>query len=131
MLNKMTRMALYAAVTAPLLIMPQANAEQTPALMPEVTSANIKDITTTEATAFDLSHSSISQDALLIPLNINTASELELTALSGIGERKALRIVQWRERHGGFNTTAELAKVSGIGKATVAKLANAITVIEQ
>jgi len=131
MLNKMTRMALYAAVTAPLLIMPQANAEQTPTLMPEVTSANIKTITTTEATAFDLSHSSISQDALLIPLNINTASELELTALSGIGERKALRIVQWRERHGRFNTTAELANVSGIGKATVAKLANAITVMEQ
>jgi len=131
MLNKMTRMALYAAVTAPLLIMPQANAEQIPAPIPEVTSANIETITTTEATAFDLRHSSISQDALLIPLNINTASELQLTALSGIGEHKALRIVQWRERHGGFNTTAELAKVNGIGKATVAKLANAITVTEQ
>lgn len=131
MLKKITRLALYVAVTTPLFILPQAYAEQTPALMSELTSANIEQIATTETTAFDLSHSSISRDSLLIPLDINTASELELTALSGIGERKALRIVQWRERHGGFKTTAELAQVSGIGKATVAKLANSITVVER
>jgi len=130
MLQKMTRLALYAAVTAPLFILPQAYAEQALELMSELPSVNVTAMTTTETTAFDLSHSSTSQDALLRPLNINTASELELTALSGIGERKALRIVQWREQHGEFNTTAELAKVSGIGKATVAKLADTITVIK-
>jgi len=126
MLKKIARMALYVTIATPLLIPSLANAEQSPSL----TEINVTPIATS-TTAFDLSHSSISRDSLLIPLNINTASKLELTALSGIGERKALRIIEWRKRHGAFKTTAELAKVNGIGKATLTRLTGSITVTKQ
>jgi len=128
MLKKMNRLALYIAVTAPLLLLSQANAEQ--AAISELTSINLDTIATTETTAFDLSHSATSGDALLIPLNINTATKLELTALPGIGTYKAAQIIQWRDHNGEFITTTDLVNVKGIGKGTVTKLAGKITVTD-
>ncbi|NQZ51888.1 MAG: ComEA family DNA-binding protein [Moritella sp.] len=128
MLKKMNRLALYIAVTAPLLLLSQANAEQT--AISELTSINLDAIATTETTAFDLSHSSTSADALLMPLNINTATQLELTALPGIGTYKAAQIIQWRDHHGEFLTTTDLVNVKGIGKGTITKLAGRITVTD-
>ena len=128
MLKKMNRLALYIAVTAPLLLLSQANAEQ--AAISELTSINLDPIATTETTAFDLSHSSTSADALLMPLNINTATQLELTALPGIGTYKAAQIIQWREHNGEFVTTTDLVNVKGIGKGTITKLAGRITVTD-
>jgi len=124
----MNRLALYIAVTAPLLLLSQANAEQ--AAISELTSINLDTIATTETTAFDLSHSATSGDALLIPLNINTATKLELTALPGIGTYKAAQIIQWRDHNGEFITTTDLVNVKGIGKGTVTKLAGKITVTD-
>ncbi|KXO07889.1 Late competence protein ComEA, DNA receptor [Moritella sp. JT01] len=128
MLKKITRLALYVAVTAPLFILPQANAEQVKTLSNMNNEHAV--ITPTETTAFDLSHSSISRDALLMPLNINTANELELTALPGIGKYKAVQIIQWRERNGQFSTITDLVSVNGIGKVTMAKLAGKISVTD-
>ena len=128
MLKKMNRLALYIAVTAPLLLLSQANAEQ--AAISELTSINLDPIATTETTAFDLSHSSTSADALLMPLNINTATKLELTALPGIGAYKAAQIIQWRDHNGEFVTTTDLVNVKGIGKGTITKLAGRITVTD-
>ena len=128
MLKKMNRLALYIAVTAPLLLLSQANAEQ--AAISELTSINLDAIATTETTAFDLSHSSTSADALLMPLNINTATKLELTALPGIGAYKAAQIIQWRDHNGEFVTTTDLVNVKGIGKGTITKLAGRITVTD-
>ena len=131
MLKKMNRLALYIAVTAPLLLLSQANAEQ--AAISELTSINLDAIATTETTAFDLSHSATSADALLMPLmplNINTATQLELTALPGIGTYKAAQIIQWREHNGEFVTTTDLVNVKGIGKGTITKLAGRITVTD-
>lgn len=130
MLNNFTRLALCATLAAPLLIQ-SANAEQTTTAMSEHTANNIEHVTATSNTVFDVNQTAIAAKSFLVPLNINTASELELTALSGIGESKALRIIEWRERNGGFKSTAELAQVNGIGKATVAKLESSITVVEQ
>jgi len=124
----MNRLALYIAVTAPLLLLSNANAEQ--AAISELISVNHDPIAITETTAFDLSHSATSGDALLIPLNINTASKLELTALPGIGAYKAAQIVQWRAHNGEFITTTDLVNVKGIGKGTVTKLAGKITVTD-
>jgi len=124
----MNRLALYIAVTAPLLLLSQANAEQ--AAISELTSVNLDVIATTETTAFDLSHSTTSADALLIPLNINTATKLELTALPGIGAYKAAQIIQWRDHNGEFVTTTDLVNVKGIGKGTITKLAGRITVTD-
>ncbi|WP_346210536.1 ComEA family DNA-binding protein [Aeromonas salmonicida] len=52
-------------------------------------------------------------------VNLNTASINELTALKGIGEKKAQAIVEFREKQGKFTTVEQLADVSGIGPATL------------
>lgn len=49
------------------------------------------------------------------PVNINTASAVELQRLHGIGKVLSQRIVEYREAHGPFKTIDELMNVSGIG----------------
>ena len=56
------------------------------------------------------------------PVNINLASaEVLAEALQGVGEAKALRIIEYREAHGPFEYIEELAAVRGIGLDTVEK----------
>ncbi|MBI4357349.1 MAG: ComEA family DNA-binding protein [Gammaproteobacteria bacterium] len=58
-------------------------------------------------------------------VNINTADQKTLEALTGIGPSKAQAIVQYREKNGPFKTVQDLAKVKGIGDKFVnANLAN-------
>jgi competence protein ComEA len=52
----------------------------------------------------------------LIDINYATAEELE--TLPGIGPTLAMRIVQYREEHGPFQTIEDIMNVSGIGQAT-------------
>ena len=52
-------------------------------------------------------------------VNLNTASINELTALKGIGEKKAQAIVDYREKQGKFTSVDQLEEVSGIGPATL------------
>ena len=66
----------------------------------------------------------------LVPLNLNTAAEAELTALPGIGEELARRIVEYREEHGPFGTKEEIMQVSGIGEGKFADMKERITVEE-
>lgn len=54
-------------------------------------------------------------------VNINRATEAELVSLHGIGSSKAQAIILYREMFGDFKTVDELAKVKGIGKKTVEK----------
>ncbi len=48
-------------------------------------------------------------------ININTASETELTGLTGIGEGIAKRIIEYRDKYNGFKDISELQNVKGIG----------------
>ncbi len=48
-------------------------------------------------------------------ININTATVEELTALKGIGEKKARSIVQHRKDAGPFATIEDLKDVKGVG----------------
>jgi competence protein ComEA len=48
-------------------------------------------------------------------ININTASADELLQLTGIGEKKAALIIEFREKQGPFKTPEDLMKVPGIG----------------
>lgn len=55
-------------------------------------------------------------------VNINTASELELQTVSGIGEATAKSIIAYREAHGGFKKLTELKKIDGIGTKKLEKM---------
>lgn len=61
-------------------------------------------------------------------ININTATVEELTALSGVGEKKAQAIVDYRNENGYFTSVEELTNVSGIGEKTLEKNIDIITV---
>ncbi len=63
-------------------------------------------------------HRSPSQPTIQIhkKINLNTASVEELThAIKGIGHKRALAIIQYRQKHGVFKTITDLASVRGIG----------------
>lgn len=60
-------------------------------------------------------------------VNINTASKEELMTLSGIGESKAVSIIEYR-KNSIFKNIEELKNVSGIGEALYNKVKDSITV---
>lgn len=61
-------------------------------------------------------------------LNVNTATAEQLDALPGIGPVIAQAIIDYREANGPFLTVESLLNVKGIGKATLAKFRDLITV---
>ena len=61
-------------------------------------------------------------------ININSATEEELTKLTGIGPSKAKAIVRYREEHGFFKSVDELVNVSGIGEKSLANIRDEIIV---
>ena len=48
-------------------------------------------------------------------VNINTATQTELETLPGIGPSTALKIIQYREENGKFDSIEDIKNVSGIG----------------
>lgn len=53
-------------------------------------------------------------------VNINSASAAEIAeTLHGIGLKKAEEIVAWRQQHGPFKSVDDLARIKGIGQATL------------
>ncbi|MCI6004168.1 MAG: helix-hairpin-helix domain-containing protein [Blautia sp.] len=61
-------------------------------------------------------------------VNLNTADEAALTALTGIGASKAQAILAYREEHGGFSAIEEILNVPGIKEGTFAKIKDNISV---
>ena len=57
------------------------------------------------------------------PLDLNRATAVELRGLPGIGAILAARIVEARERDGSFASLEDLARVRGITRARLARLA--------
>ena len=55
-------------------------------------------------------------------VNVNTASVEELQLLPGIGESRALALVELRKRRGGFKSLDELKEVKGIGDASLERI---------
>lgn len=54
------------------------------------------------------------------PVNVNTANAETLSAeLQGVGLTKAQAIVDYRKKHGPFQSAADLTEVKGIGTRTV------------
>jgi competence protein ComEA len=61
-------------------------------------------------------------------LDINTATEAELTQLPGVGPGLARRIVEYREANGPFATVDDLQNVSGVGPSKFAKMESFVRV---
>ena len=60
-------------------------------------------------------------------ISINTASLVELCSLSGIGEKTAKLIIEYRENNNGFKYLEELMKIKGIGEKKFAKIKDQIS----
>jgi competence protein ComEA len=61
-------------------------------------------------------------------VNLNTATPSQIATLPGIGEKAAERIVEYREKNGGFKKVEELMNVKGIGEKSFLKLKPLVTV---
>ncbi|MFT4654186.1 MAG: competence protein ComEA [Kangiellaceae bacterium] len=81
-------------------------------------SGNFQDLTAGRK----LADSNMASETAIAPLNINKASAQELSTLPGIGAKKALAIVKYRELNGKFLSVAELVNVKGIGPKMMSKL---------
>ena len=61
-------------------------------------------------------------------VNINTAPAEQLESLPGVGPKTAARIVEYRQKNGGFKKVEELMNVRGIGEKAFLKIKNQLTV---
>ena len=61
-------------------------------------------------------------------VNINTANKELLMTLSGIGESRAVAIIEYREEHGPFSCIEDICLVNGIKEGLFNKIKDSITV---
>lgn len=76
----------------------------------------------------DSKDSSSANDQSNTLIDINTATTAELAKLNGIGTAKAQDIIDYRTKNGSFKTIEDIKNVSGIGDALYAKIKDYITV---
>ena len=62
------------------------------------------------------------------PVNLNTATADQLTTIPGIGPKMAERIIEYRQKNGGFKKVEDLMNVSGVGEKSFLKMKPLITV---
>ena len=60
-------------------------------------------------------------------VSINSASKEELMTLNGVGEAKAQKIIEYREKNGQFKSIEDIKNVSGIGDSMYEKIKDSIT----
>lgn len=70
----------------------------------------------------------VPEETVSFPVNINTADVDTLTALPGIGQVLAERIVAYRRQNGSFRAIEEITKVEGIGEKKAEAILDLITV---
>lgn len=61
-------------------------------------------------------------------VNLNSATQAQLESLPGVGAATAKRIIEYRQKNGGFKKIEELMNVKGIGEKAFLKLKAHITV---
>lgn len=63
-------------------------------------------------------------------LDLNRASAGALQCLKGVGEKKALAIIAYREGYGPFHAIEEVTRVSGIGEKLLEQMKDHVWVME-
>jgi competence protein ComEA len=63
------------------------------------------------------------------PLNLNVATAADLEKLPGVGAAMATRILEYRQKSGGFKKIEELMNVQGIGERNFLRLKPLVTVV--
>ncbi len=63
-------------------------------------------------------------------INLNSATAQQLAELPGVGATLAARIVEYRQKAGGFKTAQELMNVQGVGEKNFARIQPHLTVGE-
>ena len=61
-------------------------------------------------------------------VDLNTANQAQLEMLNGVGASTAAAIIEYREKHGAYDSVDELVQVKGIGAKKLAKLIGYIAV---
>lgn len=62
------------------------------------------------------------------PINLNTATAEQLETIPGVGAKMAERIIQYREKNGGFKKPEDLMNVQGVGEKSFLKMKPLIAV---
>ena len=62
------------------------------------------------------------------PVNLNTATAEQLATIPGVGAKTAERIIEYRQKNGGFKKVEDLMNVSGVGEKSFLKMKPLITV---
>ncbi|MBL4935197.1 helix-hairpin-helix domain-containing protein [Clostridium sp. YIM B02515] len=61
-------------------------------------------------------------------IDINTATLEQLDKLPGVGPSTAQKIIDYREKHGNYNSIEDLKKLGGIGDKTIDKLRDKVDI---
>lgn len=93
-----------------------------------VTLAVSPQMQTAPTTAATAAAETVPEETVSFPVNINTADADTLTALPGIGQVLAERIVAYRQQNGSFRAVEEIMKVEGIGEKKAEAILELITV---
>jgi competence protein ComEA len=65
------------------------------------------------------------------PVNLNTATQAQLELLPGVGAATAKRILDYRQKNGGFKKAEELMNIKGIGEKSFLRLKPHVTVVSE
>lgn len=93
-----------------------------------VTLAVSPQMQTAPTTAATAAAETVPKETVSFPVNINTADADTLTALPGIGQVLAERILAYRQQNGSFRAIEEITKVEGIGEKKAEAILELITV---
>lgn len=93
-----------------------------------VTLAVSPQMQTTPTTAATAAAETVPEETVSFPVNINTADAVTLTALPGIGQVLAERILAYRQQNGPFRVIEEITKVEGIGEKKAEAILDLITI---